>query len=110
MRFYKVELKIKEGLIIQIYVGSIIRLDVDCIVNVANEYFMYGGGVVVVILEVVGYEFDQESKDYVQKYGFIVVGRCCVIFVGKLFYKCVIYIVGLRWSDYNDKNQCLQDF
>lgn len=58
MRFCKVELKIKEGLIILIYVGSIICLEVDCIVNVVNEYLMYGGGVVVVILEVVGYEFD----------------------------------------------------
>lgn len=58
MRFRKVELKIKEGLIILIYVGSIIRLEVDCIVNVVNENLMYGGGVVVVILEVVGYEFD----------------------------------------------------
>lgn len=106
MRFCKVELKIKEGLIILIYVGSIICLEVDCIVNVVNENLMYGGGVVVVILEVVGYEFDQESRGYVQKYGFIVVGSCCVIFVGKLFYKCVIYIVGLRWGEYRDKNCC----
>lgn len=48
-------MKIKEGLKIKIYVGSIICLNVDCIVNVVNDWFMYGGGVVVVILEVVGY-------------------------------------------------------
>lgn len=40
---------------IKIYVGSIICLNVDCIVNVVNDWFMYGGGVVVVILDVVGY-------------------------------------------------------
>lgn len=48
-------MNIKKGLMIKIYVGSIICLDVDCIVCVFNEYFMYGGGVVVVILYVVGY-------------------------------------------------------
>lgn len=40
---------------IKIYVGSIFCLDVDCIVSVLNENLMYGGGVVVVILDVVGY-------------------------------------------------------
>lgn len=55
MRFYKVELKINEGLRIKVYIGSIICLDVDCIVNVVDENLMYEEGVVLVILDVVGY-------------------------------------------------------
>lgn len=103
-------MQIKEGLKIKIYIGSIICLNVDCIVNVLNENLMYGGGVVVVIFKVVGYLFDLESKKYVEDNGYILVGSCCVIFVGILLYRCVIYIVGFRWGDYRDKNWCLQDF
>lgn len=109
MRSRKVELKTKEGLIIQIYAGSITRLDVDCIVNAANEHLMHGGGVAAAISEAAGYEFDQESKNYVQKHGPIAVGRCCVTSAGKLPNRCVIHTVGPRWGDYRDKNMCLQD-
>lgn len=109
MRCPMLELKTKEGLKIKIYAGSITRVDVDCIVNAANENLMHGGGVAAAISEAAGYQFDQESRDYVQKHGPIPVGTCCVTSAGKLPYKCVIHTVGPRWSDYNDKNQCLQD-
>lgn len=108
MRSRKVELKTKEGLIILIYAGSITRLDIDCIVNAANENLMHGGGVAAAISEAAGYQLDQESRDYVQKHGPIAVGRCCVTSAGKLPYKCVIHTVGPRWGDYRDKNRCLQ--
>lgn len=105
------EMIIKEGLVIKIYYGDIWNLFVEGIVNVVNEFFSYGGGVVRVILDVVGYEFDKESKEYVKKYGCLVVGFCCVMLVGKFFYKNVIYIVGLIWYDYDDKEKklCFND-
>lgn len=109
MRSRMVELKTKEGLIILIYAGSITRLEVDCIVSAANENLMHCGGVAAGISEAAGYQFDQESRDYVQKNGPISVGRCCVTSAGKLPYKCVIHTVGPRWGDYKDKKRCLQD-
>lgn len=108
MRSPKVELKTKEGLIIKIYAGSITRLNVDCIVNAANENLWHGGGVAAAISDAAGYQFDQESKKYVEDNGSIPVGTCCVTSAGKLPYKCVIHTVGPRWGDYRDKSQCLQ--
>lgn len=108
VRCPRLELKTKEGLKIQIYAGSITRLDVDCIVNAANENLMHGGGVAAAISDAAGYQFDQESKKYVEDNGSIPVGTCCVTSAGKLPYKCVIHTVGPRWGDYRDKSQCLQ--
>lgn len=102
------ELKTKEDLMIKIYAGSIARLDVDCIVNAANENLMHGGGVAAAISEAAGYQFDQESRDYAQKFGPIPVGCCRVTSAGKLPYKCVIHTVGPKWGDYRDKSQCLK--
>lgn len=108
MRSHKVELTTKEGLRIKIYTGSITRLDVDCIVNAANKILMHGGGVAATISDAAGYQFDRESKKYVEDNGSIPVGTCCVTSAGKLPYKCVIHTVGPRWGDYRDKSVCLQ--
>lgn len=106
-RIQALEVKTKKGLMIKIYAGSILRLDVDCIVSASNENLMHGGGVAAAISDAAGYQFDQESRDYVQKYGPIPVGRCCVTSAGKLPFKCVIHTVGPRWGDYRDKSRCL---
>jgi O-acetyl-ADP-ribose deacetylase (regulator of RNase III) len=104
-----VKVETGEGLMIKIYTGSITRLDVDCIANAANEPLMHGGGVAAAISEAAGYEFDVESKQYIARNGPIPVGECGVTSAGKLPYKYVIHTVGPRWSEYRDKNQCLDD-
>ena len=96
------------GLLIKIYTGIIARLNVDCIVNAANENLMHGGGVAAAISEAAGYEFDKESAHYIKDNGPIPVGSCCVTSAGKLPYRCVIHTVGPRWSDYRDSNVCLE--
>lgn len=105
----KVEFTTKEGLIIKIYSCSITCLDVDCIVNAANENLTHNDGVAAAISESAGYQFNLESRYYVNTNGLIPVGRCCVTSAGKLPYIYVIHTVGPRWGDYKDKNQCLQD-
>ena len=102
------EMKIAEGLLIKVYTGSITRLNVDCIVNAANEHLMHGGGVAYAISDAAGYQFDQESQKYITDNGPIPVGSCCVTSAGKLPFKCVIHTVGPRWSDYRDSNVCLE--
>lgn len=104
----ELEVKTKEGLKIKIYAGSIIRLNVDCIVNAANDRLMHGGGVAAAISQAAGYEFDLESRKYVEDNGPIPVGKCCVTSAGNLPCKLVIHTVGPRWDDYRDKNRCLK--
>lgn len=104
----KLEMQTKEGLKIKIYAGSITCLDVDCIVNAANENLLHGGGVAAAISEAAGYQFDRESRNYVKQNGPIPAGKCCVTSAGNLPYKCVIHTVGPRWGDFRDKMQCLQ--
>ena len=102
------EMKTAKGLLIKVYTGSITKLNVDCIVNAANENLMHGGGVAAAISEAAGYQFDQESAQYITDNGPVPVGSCCVTSAGNLPYKCVIHTVGPRWSDYRDSNVCLE--
>lgn len=96
---------------VQIYVGNITKVNVDCIVNSTNEQLMRGGGVAAAISEAAGYALDQESKDFVARNGPLPVGKCCATTAGNLPYKFVIHAVGPRWHDYSseDKPYCLED-
>ena len=106
---FSIESKFKtaEGIEVQVYVGSILNLNVDCIVNAANENLSHGAGVAYVISRAAGYDMDKEGREYLRKYGPIPVGECCSTTAGDLTrYSCVIHTVGPRWNDYNNKGQC----
>ncbi|KAJ8320933.1 hypothetical protein KUTeg_002520 [Tegillarca granosa] len=55
--------------------GSILQLDVDCIVNSANERLGHGAGVSAVIARAAGYKLEEEGKEYIERYGPIPVGE-----------------------------------
>jgi O-acetyl-ADP-ribose deacetylase (regulator of RNase III) len=101
-----------EGLVVKVYVGSILHLTVDCIVNAANENLMHGGGVAEVISRAAGYNFQKESDDYIQNNGPLSVTECCTTSAGSLQqYQCVIHFVGPKWYDYpyDKKRACADD-
>ena len=102
------EMKTAKGLLIKIYVGSIIQVNVDSIVSASNERLMHIRGVAAAISEAAGKQFDQETAQYIAANGPVPVGSCCVTSAGNLPYKCVIHTVGPRWSDYRDSNVCLE--
>ncbi|XP_060080184.1 uncharacterized protein LOC132559570 [Ylistrum balloti] len=106
-----VDFKTAEGLLVQVYSGSILHLDVDCIVNAANGDLQHGGGVAQVISSAAGYEFDRESRDYIARYGPLGVGNVCTTTAGNLKYKGVVHAVGPRWYDYSHDQKwlCLKD-
>jgi poly [ADP-ribose] polymerase 9 len=97
--------------VVKVYVGSILHLTVDCIVNAANENLMHGGGVAEVISRAAGYDFQKESDDYIQNNGPLSVTECCTTSAGSLQqYQCVIHSVGPKWYDYpNDKKRACAD-
>ncbi|CAC5392463.1 PARP10_14_15 [Mytilus coruscus] len=98
--------KSSEGIIVKVYNGNILSLDVDCIVNAANENLNHGGGVAYVIAAAAGYDFEKESDDFILQNGPIKAGSCCTTSAGKLKYKCVIHTNGPKWYNYNDKAEC----
>ena len=102
------EMKTAKGLLIKIYVGSIIQVNVDSIVSASNERLMHIRGVAAAISKAAGKQFDQETAQYIAANGPVPVGSCCVTSAGNLPYKCVIHTVGPRWSDYRDSNVCLE--
>jgi hypothetical protein len=90
-----------KGLVVKVYVGSILHLNVDCIVNAANENLMHGSGVAEVITRAAGYDFQKESDDYIQNNGPLSVTECCTTSAGNLQqYQYVIHSVGPKWYDY----------
>ncbi|CAG2193648.1 unnamed protein product [Mytilus edulis] len=101
-----VEIDFSRGIIVKVYIGNILSLDVDCIINDANENLNHGDGVAYVIAAAAGYDFEKESDDYIQQNGPINEGSCCTTSAGKLKYKSVIHTVGPKWHTYNDKREC----
>ncbi|KAJ8305234.1 hypothetical protein KUTeg_017215 [Tegillarca granosa] len=102
----------KEKIDIYVYSESILQLDVDCIVNEANERLGHRAGVAAVIASAAGYELEQEGKEYIERYGPIPVGECCHTTAGRLPYKYVIHTVGPRWSNsmtLKEQKQCKKE-
>lgn len=100
------------GFVLKVYKASIIKLDVDAIVNAANDNLVHGGGVAAVISKAAGWSLDEESRQYVKEHGLLKVGQNCLTYAGNLPYKSVIHAVGPQWHDYSGeerKKECLVD-
>ena len=80
---------------IEIVKGDITSLDVDAIVNPANNYLMHGGGLTLAIIKRGGQVIQQESK----KFGNVPTGGAVITSGGKLKAKHVIHAVGPRYKD-----------
>ncbi|XP_053391628.1 uncharacterized protein LOC123547659 [Mercenaria mercenaria] len=94
----------KEGVKVYVCVADILNLDVDCIVNAANDRLQHGGGVAAAIQCGAGYALKKASRDYISKHGKLKAGEACTTTAGDLKYDCVIHAVGPCWSDYYPHN------
>jgi len=93
------------GVTIRVYEGNICRLDVDCIVNAANDRLSHRGGVAFAIAKAAGDELTEESDRLVREGGKIGVGRAVATTAGNLNYKCVIHCVGPAWYQYTGRTR-----
>ena len=71
----------------------------DAIVNAANSHLAHGGGVALAISRAGGSVIDEESREYVKKYGPVPVGGVAVTSAGKMPSKYVIHTVGPVWGE-----------
>lgn len=79
--------------------GDITELEADAIVNAANQYLEHGGGVALAIVRKGGYVIQEESREWVRRYGPVPVGDVAVTSAGKLKAKYVIHAVGPVYGD-----------
>lgn len=75
--------------------GDITMLDVDAVVNPANNYLIHGGGLAGAIARRGGPSIQQESK----KIGFVPTGSAVFTTAGSLKAKHVIHAIGPKYKD-----------
>lgn len=80
---------------LEILKGDITSLEVDAIVNAANNYLIHGGGLAAAVVKRGGQIIQEESK----KIGFVPTGSAVITTGGKLKAKHVIHAVGPRYKD-----------
>ncbi|GAB6944010.1 ADP-ribose-binding protein [Vulcanisaeta sp. JCM 14467] len=88
--------KFPNGVIVELIKGDITEVEADAIVNAANSYLEHGGGVAGAIVRRGGWVIQEESREWVRKYGPVPVGGVAVTSAGRLKAKYVIHAVGPR--------------
>ncbi len=76
--------------------GDITEVEADAIVNAANSYLEHGGGVAAAIVRKGGEIIQEESREWVKRYGPVPVGGVAVTSAGRLKARYVIHAVGPR--------------
>ena len=89
-------LKFQSKKMIKIIEGDITKLNVDIIVNAANETLFHGGGVARAIANAAGKELIKESNNIIKKKSRLNVGEAVYTTAGNLNAKYVIHVVGPR--------------
>jgi len=82
---------------IRVVLGDITQLDVDAVVNAANERLSHGGGVAAAISRAGGPAVQEESDQWVAEHGPLTRGRAAVTTAGAMPARVVIHVVGPRY-------------
>jgi O-acetyl-ADP-ribose deacetylase (regulator of RNase III) len=85
--------------------GDITEMDVDAIVNAANERLAHGGGVAGAIVRRGGPEIQQESDAWVREHGRVPTGSAAITGAGRLPAHYVIHAVGPIWGSGDEDNK-----
>lgn len=78
--------------------ADITALDVDVIVNAANENLAHGGGVAAAISRAGGPAIQEESDRWVEEKGPVGIGEAAVTTAGEMKARHVVHVVGPRYS------------
>jgi O-acetyl-ADP-ribose deacetylase len=100
-----VERVLSSGQTIQIVQGDLTIETTDAIVNAANEHLSHGGGVAWAIVRRGGDVIQEESDEWIRKYGIVSHARPAWTSGGSLPAKYVIHAVGPVWGDGDEDNK-----
>lgn len=88
--------------------GDLTAMEVDAVVNAANERLAHGGGVAAAIARAGGPVVQQESDAWVAEHGPIEPGGAAVTSAGNMPARWVIHTVGPRYRDGQDNEGMLR--
>ncbi|TNV79688.1 hypothetical protein FGO68_gene10114 [Halteria grandinella] len=83
--------------------GDITEERVDAIVNAANSYLSHAGGIAGALVAKGGQVIQQESMDWIRKFGDVKVGGTAITGAGKLQCSRIIHVVGPQWNQFESK-------
>jgi putative ATPase len=83
-------------------------MDVDAIVNAANEHLQHGGGLAAAIAGAGGPAVQAESDAWVTRHGRLTPGRAAVTGAGNMPARAVIHVVGPRYHKGRDNQGLLR--
>ena len=93
-------IQLGNGVVFSFCQADITKVNVDAIVNAANEHLQHSGGVAAAIVRNGGYQIQQESSEIVKSRGPIPVGNAVITSGGRLPCQYVIHTVGPRWYEH----------
>jgi O-acetyl-ADP-ribose deacetylase (regulator of RNase III) len=93
-------------MITEVVTGDITTLDVDAIVNAANEWLAHGGGVAAAISRAGAPVVDEESAAWVRRRGPLPPGQSAYTGGGGMPARWVIHVVGPRYEE-GQENEAL---
>lgn len=82
--------------------GDITTLEVDAVVNAANEHLAHGGGVAAALVRGGGPAVQSESDAWVAEHGPLQSGHAAVTTAGDLPADMIVHVVGPRYRDGQD--------
>lgn len=87
---------------IEVTTGDITALDVDVVVNAANEYLSHGGGVAAAIARAGAPTVDRESDAWIAQHGQLAPGDAAHTGAGSMPARWVVHVVGPRYKQSQD--------
>ncbi len=85
------------GGVVSLYQGDLTNIEIDAIVNAANEGLAHGGGLAGAIVRRGGSIIQEESNAWVHRHGLASHGRPALTGPGALPCKAIIHAVGPVW-------------
>ncbi|KAL1266725.1 hypothetical protein QQF64_002400 [Cirrhinus molitorella] len=101
------EVQMPSGVIVTVKKADICKINVDAVVNAANEDLKHSGGVALALLQAAGPCLQQYCDEHTKINGRLKPGDAIITHAGRLPCKYVVHTVGPRFSD-SDRHTTVQ--
>jgi putative ATPase len=93
---------------VRVIEGDLTAMEVDAVVNAANEHLVHGGGLAAAIVRTGGEVIQDESDRWVAEHGPLTPGAAAVTGAGDLPCRSVIHVAGPRYRKHQDNEGLLR--